>query len=125
MTERVTATQKALDLMSLLSKRYGPLLFHQSGSFCDGSAPMCYAADEFILGENDIFLGQIGGMPFYISRSLFEYWNHTQLIVDVVTGRGAGFSLEAPEGVRFLTRSRPLTEEELAGLHDVDVVPSA
>ncbi len=125
MTERVTATQKALNLVSLLSKRYGPLLFHQSGSFCDGSAPMCYAVDEFLFGEHDIFLGEIGGLPFYISRSLFEYWNHTQLIVDVVNGRGTGFSLEASEGVRFLTRSRVLTEEELAGLDDVDVARSA
>src|SRR5690606_18448817 len=97
----------------------GPLLFHQSGGCCDGSAPMCYPADEFRVGGQDVLLGEIGGMPFYMSRSQFEYWQHTHLIIDVVPGRGSGFSLEAPEGVRFLTRSRVSSDDEIASLKPV------
>ncbi len=87
-------------------------MFHQSGGCCDGSAPMCYPLGEFRVGGVDVKLGEIGGCPFYMSASQFEYWKHTQLTIDVVPGRGAGFSLEAPEGFRFLTRSRLYTEEE-------------
>lgn len=114
MVERVSATSEALALIAMLANRNGPLLFHQSGGCCDGSAPMCYPAGEFRIGGQDVKLGEIGGMPFYMSASQFEYWQHTHLIIDVVTGRGSGFSLEAPEGVRFLTRSRVFTEGELA-----------
>lgn len=116
MAERVSATPAALDLIQTLLSRNGPLLFHQSGGCCDGSAPMCYPREEFKIGGQDVKMGEIGGQPFYMSRSQFEYWQHTHLIIDVVEGRGSGFSLEAPEGVRFLTRSRVLTDDELAQL---------
>lgn len=114
MAERVSATPTALALIAVLTSRHGSLLFHQSGGCCDGSAPMCYPAGEFKTGSRDVQMGEIGGAPFYMSGSQFEYWKHTQLIIDVVEGRGSGFSLEAPEGVRFLTRSRVFTVDELA-----------
>lgn len=110
--DKVTATDATLELMESLKKRHGELMFHQSGGCCDGSAPMCFAADEFKVGESDILLGEIGGAPFYISKDQYEYWKHTQLIIDVVDGRGGMFSLEGPEGKRFLTRSRIFTEDE-------------
>ncbi|MDR3394429.1 MAG: DUF779 domain-containing protein [Parasulfuritortus sp.] len=116
MTERVVATEAALDLIELLKTKHGPLMFHQSGGCCDGSAPMCYPLGEFMVGDSDIQLGEIGGCPFYMSRAQFEYWEHTQLIIDVVPGRGGMFSLEGPEGLRFLTRSRLYTDEEWAEL---------
>lgn len=119
MTERVSATPEALKLIARLTERNGPLLFHQSGGCCDGSSPMCFPDGEFRLGGQDVQLGEIGGAPFYMSRSQFEYWQHTHLIIDVVAGRGSGFSLEAPEGVRFLTRSRVFTDEEIASLEPV------
>ena len=112
MVERVLATEAALELIQRLKNRHGPLMFHQSGGCCDGSAPMCYQTGEFRTGNADVKLGEIGGCPFYMSSSQFEYWKHTQLIIGVVPGRGSGFSIEAPEGVRFLTRSRLFTEEE-------------
>ena len=116
MVERVIATSATLALIDKLRAGAGPLMFHQSGGCCDGSAPMCYPAGEFRTGGCDIKLGSIGGCDFYMSQSQFEYWRHTQLIIDVVPGRGAGFSLEAPEGVRFLTRSRVFTDDEVAEL---------
>lgn len=116
MVERVSATPEALALIAVLANRNGPLLFHQSGGCCDGSAPMCYPAGEFHIGGQDVKLGEIGDAPFYMSASQFEYWRHTQLIIDVVKGRGSGFSLEAPEGVRFLTRSRVFSQDEIAEL---------
>ena len=109
---RVDITPEAKAVLDQLQVRHGPLMFHQSGGCCDGSAPMCYPADEFITGDSDVLLGDLAGTPFYISRAQFEYWQHTHLTIDVVQGRGSGFSLEAPLGVRFLTRSRLLTEEE-------------
>ncbi len=114
--DRVTATPTALALIDTLRTQHGPLMFHQSGGCCDGSAPMCYAAGEFIVGDYDKLLGQIGGTPFYISGPQFEYWQHTQLIIDVVPGRGGMFSLEGPTGQRFLTRSRLFTDDEWAAL---------
>ncbi|MBK1870312.1 DUF779 domain-containing protein [Aestuariivirga sp. YIM B02566] len=114
--ERVLATEAALDLIGMLKDRHGPLMFHQSGGCCDGSAPMCYPLGEFRVGGSDVKLGTIGGSPFYMSAAQFEYWQHTQLIIDVVKGRGSGFSLEAPEGFRFLTRSRVFSDDEVAGL---------
>ncbi len=114
MVARVLAAGKALDLISRLKAAHGELMFHQSGGCCDGSSPMCYPKAEFRIGPNDILIGEIAGCPFYIGAAQFEYWAHTQLIIDVVPGRGGGFSLEAPEGVRFLTRSRVFTDEELA-----------
>jgi uncharacterized protein len=113
---QVCATQAALDLIARLGVKHGPLMFHQSGGCCDGSAPMCYPRGDFIVGDYDKQLGEIGGQPFYISGSQFEYWKHTQLTIDVVPGRGGMFSLEGPEGLRFLVRSRMFTEAEWAWL---------
>ncbi len=110
------ATLPALQLIERLRARHGPVLFHQSGGCCDGSSPMCYPVDDFIVGDRDVCLGQIGGADFHISPSQFEYWKHTQLIIDVVHGRGGMFSLENGEGVRFLVRSRLFDDEEFAQL---------
>ena len=109
---RVSVTDAARDVIRGLREQHGDLLFHQSGGCCDGSAPMCYPRNEFRVGGQDVRLGEIEGCPFYMSASQFEYWQHTHLTIDVVPGRGSGFSLEAPEGVRFLTRSRLYTEDE-------------
>ena len=113
---RVSITPEAAALVRRLRATHGDLLFHQSGGCCDGSSPMCYPKGEFRVGAQDVFLGTIEGSDFYIGRAQFEYWAHTHLTIDVVPGRGGGFSLEAPEGVRFLTRSRVFTEEEAAAL---------
>jgi uncharacterized protein len=114
---RILATPDALALVDRLSVMHGPLMFHQSGGCCDGSAPMCYPAGEFRVGGQDILLGKIGtGVPVWIGAAQFEYWRHTQVTIDVVPGRGAGFSLEGPEGLRFIIRSRVFTDEEAAAL---------
>ena len=113
---QVMATPPALQLIDTLRARHGPVLFHQSGGCCDGSSPMCYPVGEFIVGGRDVRLGDIGGADFYISPSQFEYWKHTQLIIDVVPGRGGMFSLENGEGVRFLVRSRLFTNQEYTAL---------
>ena len=118
--QRVVATDATLALIERLKAKHGDLMFHQSGGCCDGSAPMCYPLGEFQVGEADVSLGSIGGCPFYMGRAQFDYWRHTQLIIDVVPGHGGMFSLEGPEGVRFLTRSRLFTDEELAGLERVE-----
>ena len=103
MVDKVIATPAALELVAFLQAKHGPaLMFHQSGGCCDGSSPMCFPQDDFIVGDNDVQLGEIGGAPFYISRPQFEYWKHTQLIIDVVEGRGGMFSLENGEGVQVL-----------------------
>lgn len=115
-TAQVVATLPALQLIEKLRGKHGPLMFHQSGGCCDGSSPMCYPQGDFIVGDRDVQLGEIGGAPFYISPSQFEYWKHTQLTIDVVEGRGGMFSLENGEGVRFLVRSRLFTDEEYAQL---------
>ncbi|PRO66596.1 DUF779 domain-containing protein [Alkalicoccus urumqiensis] len=112
MADRVTATPAALELIEKLQKRHGDLMFHQSGGCCDGSSPMCYPREDFRTGESDVLLGEIGGTPFYMSKDQYEYWKHTQLIIDVVDGRGGMFSLEGPEGKRFFTRSRVFSDEE-------------
>ncbi|UCM91503.1 DUF779 domain-containing protein [Streptomyces marincola] len=116
MTERtrlVDLTPAAAELLERLVARHGPVMFHQSGGCCDGSAPMCYPRGEFKVGGQDVLLGEVaGGTPFWIGADQYVHWRHTHLTVDVVPGRGSGFSLEAPEGVRFLLRSRLLTEEE-------------
>jgi uncharacterized protein len=109
---RVSITPAAAALVERLAAQHGPLVFHQSGGCCDGSAPMCYPRSEFRIGERDVFLGEIAGAPFYIGAKQYEYWKHTHLTIDVVPGRGSGFSLEAPEGFRFLTRSRLFTDDE-------------
>jgi uncharacterized protein (DUF779 family) len=113
MVNRVEITDRAAQVVGSLKAQHGALLFHQSGGCCDGSAPMCYPANEFRVGPQDVLLGEIAGCNFYIGAAQFEYWQHTQLIIDVVPGRGSGFSLEAPEGVRFLTRSRVFTDDEV------------
>jgi len=124
MVPRVLATEAALRLIDALKAKHGPLMFHQSGGCCDGSSPMCYPRGEFLVGDSDVHLGEIGGCPFYMSRAQFAYWEHTQLTIDVVPGRGGMFSLEGPEGLRFLTRSRLYTEEESLELSQKGMEPS-
>jgi uncharacterized protein (DUF779 family) len=116
---RVIATPAALDLINTLQSEHGAILFHQSGGCCDGSSPMCHPASEFIIGDSDILLGRIGDAPFHISRPQFEYWQHTQLIIDVVPGRGGMFSLENGRDLRFLTRSRLYDDDEVDRLTPV------
>ena len=111
---RVIATPAALALIATLRERHGPVLFHQSGGCCDGSSPMCYPLGEFIIGDRDVKMGEIGGSPFYMSPSQFEYWQHTQLIIDAIPGRGGMFSLDNGTERRFLTRSRVFTDDEHA-----------
>ncbi|SKC51649.1 DUF779 domain-containing protein [Krasilnikoviella flava] len=129
---RVAVTDAAAGLLARLRRQHGDLMFHQSGGCCDGSSPMCYPDGDFLLGDADVHLGDLlltdgppaatGAtgeeftVPVWMSRAQFEYWRHTHLTIDVVPGRGAGFSVEAPEGVRFLIRSRLLTDAEVATL---------
>ncbi|MGE6756968.1 DUF779 domain-containing protein [Corallococcus interemptor] len=113
---RVEATPAAEALIHKMQGLHGPLLFHQSGGCCDGSAPMCFPRGDFRVGQEDVYLGEIVGTPFYMSGPQFELWRHTHLTVDVVPGRGSGFSVEAPEGVRFLIRSRLFTDDEYRAL---------
>ena len=117
---RVVCTPAAVDLIRTVRAEHGPVMFHQSGGCCDGSAPMCYPQGEFLVGDYDRLLGEIDGAPFYISGPQFEYWRHTQLVIDVVPGRGGMFSLEGPEGLRFLTRSRLFTDEESVRLEALE-----
>ena len=121
---RVAVTPEAAELFRSLRAQHGPLMVHQSGGCCDGSSPMCYPAGEFQTGPSDVLLGTIdigSGEPVevWMSKGQFEYWSHTHLTIDVVTGRGAGFSLEAPTGRRFLIRSRLFTDDELPNLAPV------
>jgi uncharacterized protein len=116
-SERVAVTDEAAELLRRLTGAHGPVMFHQSGGCCDGSSPMCFPDGEFITSDADVRLGDLDiglqrHVPVWMSRSQFAYWSHTHLTIDVVPGRGAGFSLEAPHGVRFLIRSRLLTDEE-------------
>ncbi len=113
---RVTATPAAIALIETLRSEHGPVLFHQSGGCCDGSSPMCYPISDFIVGDADVYLGTIGGAEVYIGRPQYEYWKHTQLIIDVVLGRGGMFSLDNGRDVRFLTRSRLFSDAEVASL---------
>lgn len=115
---RVLATEAAASLIEEIRADYPDILFHQSGGCCDGSSPMCYPVGDFKLGERDVKLGEVAGVPVYISGSQFEAWKHTQLILDVVPGRGGMFSLDNGRERRFLTRSRVFTENELAALGD-------
>jgi uncharacterized protein (DUF779 family) len=113
MIARVGVTAEAEKVIDTLRAEHGALMFHQSGGCCDGSSPMCYLLGEFRIGGRDVRLGEIAGCPFYMGADQFEYWRHTQLTIDVVPGRGGGFSLEAPLGVRFLVRSRVFTDAEV------------
>jgi len=129
MTERVAITPQAAELLRGLRGSHGPLMFHQSGGCCDGSAPMCFAQGTFITSAADVHLGDLdigpaanddaGIVPVWISREQFGYWSHTHITIDVVPGRGAGFSLEGPTGNRFIIRSRVFTDDEAAELADV------
>ncbi|PST22307.1 DUF779 domain-containing protein [Mesorhizobium plurifarium] len=103
---RVLATDAAIDLIREIRRDHPDILFHQSGGCCDGSSPMCYPAGDYIVGDNDVKLGEIDGVPVYISSSQYQLWKHTQLIIDVVPGRGGMFSLDNGRERRFLTRSR-------------------
>ena len=123
MVERVLITEGAEVVVRRLEQLHGALLFHQSGGCCDGSSPMCFPRGEFRVGPQDVKLGEIASVPFYMSASQFDYWQHTQLTIDVVPGRGGGFSLEAPEGLRFLTRSRVFSDAEDAALHAAGPLP--
>lgn len=116
MLQKVISLPAANQLIETIKNIHGELMFFQSGGCCDGSAPMCYLRGEFKLSDNDVYLGDIENCPFYIAHDQYEYWKHTQLIIDAIKGRGAGFSLEAPEGMRFLTRSRVFTDDELIEL---------
>ena len=119
---RVDVTPAAVDLLRKMTEQHGPLMFHQSGGCCDGSSPMCFPDGDFMLSDADIHLGDLAvdgldrAVPFWMSVSQYEYWKHTHLTVDVVKGRGSGFSVESPEGVRFMIRSRLLTEDEMTEL---------
>jgi uncharacterized protein (DUF779 family) len=116
---RVNITPDAATVVDQLRAKHGELMFHQSGGCCDGSSPMCYPKGEFIVGSSDVWLGEIAGCDFYMARDQFEYWQHTQLTIDVTKGRGASFSLEIPLGLRFVTKSRLFTAQE-----EEDLVPT-
>jgi len=130
---RVLITRTAADLLATLQERHGPLMFHQSGGCCDGSSPMCYPIGDFVVGDRDVLLGlldvttdrQPAGVPVWISGPQFDTWKHTQLVIDLVAGRGGGFSLEAPEGKRFLSRGRAFTDDENRRLVDHAAVTGA
>lgn len=110
---RVLASPAAEEWIEKLMAIHGPLMFHQSGGCCDGSAPMCFTRDEFKVGGQDVLLGHlVSETPVWIGARQFEYWRHTQVIIDAVPGRGSGMSLEAPEGIRFVTHSRVFTDRE-------------
>lgn len=120
--QRVTATPAALALIEQLKAEHGELMFHQSGGCCDGSTPMCFELDEFMVGPSDVRLGEVGGCPFYMSSAQFEVWQRTHLTLDVTLGRAGMFSLEGSSRHRFVIRSRLFTEEELASLAPVFVL---
>lgn len=136
MVARVLITAAAAQLLRQLQARHGPLMFHQSGGCCDGSSPMCYPQGDFLVGDRDVLLGVLDtgeaddgagseGVPVWISGPQFAAWKHTQLVIDVVAGRGGGFSLEAPEGMRFLSRGRTFTDAENAELAATSVITGA
>lgn len=112
MTKRVLVTAEAEDVIEKLRAEHGDLIFHQSGGCCDGSSPMCLPKGELMLNETDVWLGNIKDCDFYMAQDQFEYWQHTQLTVDVVPGRGASFSLEIPLGIRFVIKSRLFSDNE-------------
>ncbi len=121
MVERVVATDSALVLIADLQGQYGELMFHQSGGCCDNSAANCYLPGDLTIGAYDVLLGEVGGVPFYISKSQYEYWKHTQLVLDVIEGHGGTFSLEGNTGKAFHTRSRLFTDEEWAQIEPLVV----
>jgi uncharacterized protein len=125
----VLITAPAAELLDRLQGRHGPVMFHQSGGCCDGSSPMCYPLGDFLVGDRDVLLGVLDvgpdGVPVWISGPQYQAWKHTQLVIDVVPGRGGGFSLEAPEGMRFLSRGRVYTDAQQALIDDSPVITGA
>lgn len=119
---RILNTPEAGEWISRLTAQHGPLMFHQSGGCCDNSAANCYLPTDLTIGPYDVHLGEIGGVPFYISASQYEYWKHTQLIIDVIDGSGGTFSLEGNTGKAFHTRSRLFTDAEWAELQAAGLV---
>ena len=113
---RVKITSEAAAVVEQLRAKNGELMFHQSGGCCDGSSPMCYPKGEFIVGSSDVWLGEVAGCDFYMAKDQFEFWQHTELTIDITEGRGASFSLEIPLGLRFVTKSRVFTYEESENL---------
>ena len=116
MTQRIDLTEEASKVIHQLKEKFGELMFHQSGGCCDGSQPMCFEKGDFILGSSDICLGEIASCEFWMSKDQFEYWQYTHLTIDITLGRGSSFSLEIPMGLRFITKSRLFTPEELTDL---------
>lgn len=119
MVKRVLVTHAAAEVIDSLRKRHGELMFHQSGGCCDGSQPMCFEKGDFKVGSNDVKVGEINGCDFFMSADQFEYWQYSQLTIDVTKGRGASFSLEIPLGLRFLVKSRLFTDAELPDLEPI------
>ena len=113
---RVRITSEAGQVVEQLRAKHGELMFHQSGGCCDGSSPMCYPKGEFIVGSSDVWLGEVAGCDFYMAKDQFEFWQHTELTIDITEGRGASFSLEIPLGLRFVTKSRVFSYEESQNL---------
>jgi uncharacterized protein len=118
--ERVSATDKARTVIAQLRQTHGELMFHQSGGCCDGSAPMCFANGDFLVGSRDVCLGEVEGCRFYMAADQFEYYRNSHIVIDVTSGRGSSFSLEIPLGVRFMAISRILTDAELAEIQRVE-----
>jgi len=119
MITRVLISDQAKKVIDQLRDEHGPLMFHQSGGCCDGSSPMCFAQGEYLISDNDAYMGDVHGCPFYMSKEQYEYWKHTQLTLDVTDGRGASFSLEIPLGLRFVIKSRIFSQDEIDQLPEV------
>ncbi|HWT29388.1 MAG TPA: DUF779 domain-containing protein [Methylophilaceae bacterium] len=120
---RIVATPAAEALLDELRAKHGELMFHQSGGCCEGSAPMCLTAGEFLVGDSDVKIGYVHGVPFYMAKFQFQYWEHTHMTLDAIAGHGGQFSLEQGTGKHFLIRSRLFTDEELADLAPVEPAP--
>jgi uncharacterized protein (DUF779 family) len=118
--KRVLITEEAKKVIEKLRNRHGELMFHQSGGCCDGSSPMCFKKGQFKIGRSDVKLGEVYGVPFYISKDQFEYWKHMQLTLDTKEGRGSSFSLEIPLGVRFLIKSKLFSDSDLEDLEEIE-----
>jgi len=118
--ERVSATDEARAVIEQLREKHGELMFHQSGGCCDGSAPMCFAKGDFMVGSRDVCLGEVQGCGFYMAADQFEYYRNSHIVIDVAPGRGSSFSLEIPLGLRFMAVSRILSDEELADVRPVE-----
>ncbi len=116
---RVKITEEAAKVVEQLREKHGELMFHQSGGCCDGSSPMCYPKGEFMVGSSDVWLGEVAGCDFFMAKDQFEFWQHTELTIDITKGRGASFSLEIPLGLRFVTKSRVFSYEESQNLIEI------